>query len=243
MVDQKISLKRLQKKIRQFTGNSKLRIYGKNTYYNLSLPYYSIGNGKFTEKGESVFEKFTDFEENELQFQTLSELQKWFNWLLPSEPLFQRLCFFGKVKPIEADFVLLRVCTPLQEECLGETFELKRYIESVDSVYLVNRKSHTFCCELTPSYAMHFLYCESTLVKELEAELTEKQREEISEYDFEYERAEEAVTYMHVSGIDRSIERGSIKLLQIKPEKYAECETEEQAIEELTEYYIGNRYL
>ncbi len=95
MADRKISLKRLEKKIQQLTGNDKLRIYGKD---NLFTTCYSIGNGNFSIGGR--FERFTDTEENELGFETLSELQNWFVNLSCRDTTFQRLCRLGIEKGI-----------------------------------------------------------------------------------------------------------------------------------------------
>lgn len=244
MADQKISRKRLEKKIQKFTGNSELRITAEKQELELSTGQYAYryyfltseaGNFKTQEAQEEPFNQAQI-----LCFKKLSELQNWFINLSPNSEVFQRLCFFGKPEkkePLDADFALVRIRTTCGFD-LSDSFELKKFVDSVDTIYLVNRKSHTHLCEMTPSYALYPLYCEVNYSALHEAELTEEKREELQDFSYECLSAEPNVEYMHVSEVDRIIASG--RFLQIEADEFEGCESEEEAIESLSEYYRGN---
>jgi len=86
--------------------------------------------------------------------------------------------------------------------CIEETqhYTDKALVEKVGkihAVFLYNKNSHTHCCEITPSYELH--YIDTTYSDHIEDEL---QREEVDEHIQEANLHRELIEYHHVSGID-----------------------------------------
>jgi hypothetical protein len=243
MADRKISKQRLQRKIQLVTGNLNLQITAEKQELETSTGQYVYRYYFLTSQGYN-FKYQKGGVELIACFRTLSELQNWFINLPVNSETFQRLQFFGREEKIklDADFCLVRIKTTLQSD-LNDSFELKRFVAFVDTIYLLNRKSHTHLCELTPSYAMYPLYCQTHYDESLYASLTNEQREEIWDFEDDCFSGEPSVEYMHVFTVDRIIAENPKRFLQIEPIEYEDCETEEEAIESLSEYYIGNRYL
>jgi len=82
----------------------------------------------------------------------------------------------------------------------NEKFRKDYGIKALFGVYVFDSESHTHCCELTPSYEMHFVHTQP----DWHGELTEEQREDMYEQITEGDNyANEPVTYMHCSSVDR----------------------------------------
>lgn len=73
--------------------------------------------------------------------------------------------------------------------------EDKPYIESIHNVYLYDKNSRTFCCEITPSYSLIYLYTSVHFAGDPD----EETRERI--YD-KYEANNGDDTYLHCYGLD-----------------------------------------
>jgi hypothetical protein len=251
-MDRKISRKRLQRKIQLVTGNLNLEITVEKQELELATGQYAYRYYFLTSQGYNFkYQKESSpFKGVEMIacFSTLVELQNWFADLPVTSETFQRLQFFGRETETEektkldADFCLVRIRATCGYD-LNDSFELKKFVDSVDTIYLLNRKSHTHLCEMTPSYAMYPLYCVVNYSPEFSESLTEEQEEELNEFEYECFSSEPSWEYMHVWEVDRIIKENPNRFLQIDQSEYEDCETEEEAIDDLREYYTGNSYL
>lgn len=75
--------------------------------------------------------------------------------------------------------------------------EDKPFIEKILGVYFYDATERTFCCEITPSRFLHFLYYTVHMVLDTPEEVANR----ISER-YEFERDEEGGFYMHCSAAD-----------------------------------------
>lgn len=79
--------------------------------------------------------------------------------------------------------------------------DIQNVTTDIWTVYAFDMNTHVHCCELTPSYELHFIANDYSEIDDL----TEEQREDLNEkilsaYD-------EQVCYMHVSDVDRMVAR------------------------------------
>jgi len=81
--------------------------------------------------------------------------------------------------------------------------EIAEQTKAMYGVYAFDRNSHTHCCELTPSYCLVFI---SNDYEEIDG-LSEDQREALNEKILGSMYDCEQVTYMHVSSVERMIEK------------------------------------
>ena len=80
----KISLKRLESKLRSITDNPRLTICGKSDTY----PRYVISNGQWAVNGVEVF---TGETLAPLEFESLGRLERWFQELGTNDNTYSRL--------------------------------------------------------------------------------------------------------------------------------------------------------
>lgn len=119
--------------------------------------------------------------------------------------------------------------------------ELDKYIKAVRSVYLYDKNTVTYCCELTPSYYMRQLYVYPELSDEGQ-KLPEDEQERI--HDMFAEVCDNC--YMHCSTVDRLTEEAKKSGYWYHPGKtgasYDDTPYEVQ-MEELYEEYRCNHVL
>ena len=117
-------------------------------------------------------------------------------------------------------------------------FLTKYSIKRICNIYLYDYRSHTHCCEITPSYSLH--HCTYT-VEHVEGFDDE---EIIEEADGEVMVAcseDEAVIYMHVSAVDNIPDEDKDKKNPLTDDcEWESAEEYNQLIEDWIESYRGN---
>jgi len=138
--------------------------------------------------------------------------------------------------PIDARVIALN-----ETEFYALPDEHKPYIRAIRGVYLYDANQRTYCCELTPSYFLIFLYNSVLLTEEGQA-LNDEAKEAL--YDvYETENSGEDC-YMHVADVDRlekaaSAGLGDYYAYGATEVSYEDSDYDDQ-IEGLREHFCGN---
>jgi len=143
------------------------------------------------------------------------------------------------------DLVVLRINDDLSNWNLPENY--KPFIESIYGVFLFDRKVATYCCEITPSYFLEFLYRDIVFSEDFE---DESLRDEIQQWITEA-TVEEESHYRHCSQVDRMIEAAREEKWFIHEEKEefdsgfysSEEEAYREVFEALREHFCCNHYV
>lgn len=121
-------------------------------------------------------------------------------------------------KKIEPDWCLIKF-----DERRHWRDDIQSATKAIWSVYTFDRSSYTYCCELTPSYALFFVANEVDFADELEDD--EEAREAVMTLVGYGES--ERVAYMHVSDVEQHIEA--------KPELFRAMTFSQGELAEITE--------
>jgi hypothetical protein len=91
--------------------------------------------------------------------------------------------------------------------------DIQEKTKAIWAVYAFDRNSRTFCCELTPSYELHFIACDEEPIDDISDDDRDELSEDIMRGTHDY--FDQAVTYMHVSVVERFIKEKPDRLRQV----------------------------
>lgn len=108
--------------------------------------------------------------------------------------------------------------------------------ETYFGLYAFNSNSHSFLCEVTPSYELHRVGSDYGF-NEAGNELSDDERERLHTIVDESERDEEPVTYMHVSSIEnmRASNPAGFKTVEVDPDTLEADDPDLAAVDEIRE--------
>ena len=90
-------------------------------------------------------------------------------------------------------------------------------VDKIFELFLFDPTRATYCCELTPSAEMNFVY---TYYTDTDEELTETERETIHDYIMDIESDTESHMYVHMSRAKKEMKNPSVSNTS---ESYEEC--------------------
>lgn len=98
-------------------------------------------------------------------------------------------------------------------------------------IYAFDRNLHTFCCEATPSYCLHFMGTELHLVEGM----TEEEREQMYDYEVEADANSNPVIYMSHWDVERLIKESPDLLQHVD---MTDVEEDEDPVDNIREGWV-----